>query len=105
MPIADDADTEVTAEALVKAEALVRAEALRPNRGALLCGSAPVALISAASLPWPEAIASTVLGALMIAVLLVRRREQAIERTAKGPFGAFPCPALRLLYYATRLQP
>jgi leader peptidase (prepilin peptidase) / N-methyltransferase len=195
MPIADDADTEVTAEAL------------QPNRRVLLCGSAAVALISAASLPWPDAIASTMLGALMIAgtdvdarnfllpdivtggaalsglvaasmldpfdpwsgfatavgrallvsatlwlarwiyarlrhregiglgdiklaaaigawlpldvvplcfvlatgaaliaVLLARRRGQAIEHTAKVPFGAFLCPALWLVYYATRLQ-
>jgi leader peptidase (prepilin peptidase) / N-methyltransferase len=195
MPIADDADTSVTVETL------------RPDCRVLLCGSAAVALISAASLPWPDAIASTVLGALMIAgtdvdarsfllpdivtggaalsgliaasaldpfdpwagfatalgrallvgatiwlarwayarlrhregiglgdiklaaatgawlpldvvplcfvlatsaaliaVLLARRRDQAIERNAKVPFGAFLCPALWLVYYATRLQ-
>jgi hypothetical protein len=63
------------------------AEALQPNRRVLLCGSAAVALISA-----------------LIAVLLARRRGQAIERTAKVPFGAFLCPALWLAYYATRLQ-
>lgn len=42
-------------------------EDLRPNRGVLICGSAAVALISAATLPWPDAAASTALGALMIA--------------------------------------
>jgi leader peptidase (prepilin peptidase)/N-methyltransferase len=201
MPIADDADTEVAAEALVKLEAL------QPNRRVLLGGSAAVALVSAASLPWPDAIASTMLGVLMIAgtevdarcfllpdivtggaalsglvaaslldpfdpwsgfatavgraflvgatlwlvrwtyarlrhregiglgdvklaaaigawlpldvvplcfmlatsaaliaVLLAHQRDQAIERTARVPLGAFLCPALWLVYYATRLQ-
>ena len=40
---------------------------LRPNLAIVLGGSAAVALISAAALPWPIAVASTALGALMIA--------------------------------------
>jgi leader peptidase (prepilin peptidase) / N-methyltransferase len=45
----------------------VTAEALRPNPTVLICGFAAVALISAATLPWPHAVASTVLGTLMVA--------------------------------------
>ena len=40
---------------------------LRPQLTILLAGSAAVAVISFASLAWPAALASTVLGALMIA--------------------------------------
>lgn len=40
---------------------------LRPNLGILLGGSAAVGIMSAASLPWPAAVASSVLGTLMIA--------------------------------------
>ena len=42
-------------------------EALQPDPTVLVCGSAAVALISAATLPWPHALASTVLGTLMVA--------------------------------------
>ncbi|WP_082747502.1 prepilin peptidase [Bradyrhizobium macuxiense] len=42
-------------------------ENLRPNLVVLIFGSAAVGLVSAATLPWPDAAASTVLGALMIA--------------------------------------
>ena len=42
-------------------------EDLHPNVAILLGGTVAVALISALSLPWPIAIASTLLGALMIA--------------------------------------
>jgi leader peptidase (prepilin peptidase)/N-methyltransferase len=42
-------------------------EDLRPNLAILLGGTAAVALISALSLPWPFALASTLLGGLMIA--------------------------------------
>jgi leader peptidase (prepilin peptidase)/N-methyltransferase len=41
--------------------------ALRPRFTVLLAGTVAVALISGFSLPWPFAIASTLLGALMIA--------------------------------------
>jgi leader peptidase (prepilin peptidase) / N-methyltransferase len=40
---------------------------LRPNPAVLLVGAAAIALVSVLYLPWPVAIASTVLGALMIA--------------------------------------
>ena len=49
------------------ADAAVTDEDLRPNRRVLMIGSAVVALVSAATLPWPDAVASSVLGALMIA--------------------------------------
>ena len=42
-------------------------EDLRPNVAILCGGCGAVALFSAMSLPWPVAIASTILGALMIA--------------------------------------
>jgi leader peptidase (prepilin peptidase)/N-methyltransferase len=181
-------------------------ESLQPNRAVLIGGSAALAVISAASLPWPDAVASSVLGALMIAgadvdarsfllpdivtggavltglvttsvldpvdpwaglaaatagallvgsalwlarwayarwrhregiglgdvklaaaigawlpldmvptcftlatsaalvaVLAARWRGEAVERTARVPFGAFLCPALWLVYFSTRL--
>ncbi len=40
---------------------------LRPNPAVLIRGTAVIGLISALSLPWPVAIASTVLGTLMLA--------------------------------------
>jgi leader peptidase (prepilin peptidase)/N-methyltransferase len=40
---------------------------LYPNAAVLLGGIAIIALVSSLSLPWPAAIASTVLGALMVA--------------------------------------
>jgi leader peptidase (prepilin peptidase) / N-methyltransferase len=40
---------------------------LRPRLAVLLCGSIPLALISVGSLAWPAAVASTLLGILMIA--------------------------------------
>ena len=40
---------------------------LRPNPAILIGGAAAIGLISALSLPWPVAIASTVLGTLMVA--------------------------------------
>ena len=40
---------------------------LRPNAAILIGGACAIGLISALSLPWPVAIASTVLGTLMIA--------------------------------------
>ena len=49
------------------AEAIGAKEDLRPNLSVLIAGSAVIALVSGLFLPWPVAIASTVLGALMIA--------------------------------------
>jgi leader peptidase (prepilin peptidase)/N-methyltransferase len=40
---------------------------LRPNPAILIAGAAAVGLVSALSLPWPVAIASTLLGTLMVA--------------------------------------
>jgi leader peptidase (prepilin peptidase)/N-methyltransferase len=40
---------------------------LRPNLAILACGSVAIGIVSLALLPWPLALASTVLGALMIA--------------------------------------
>jgi leader peptidase (prepilin peptidase)/N-methyltransferase len=45
----------------------VTPEALHPDRTVLVCGFAAVALIAAATLPWPHALASAVLGTLMVA--------------------------------------
>jgi hypothetical protein len=52
---------------MIEAEGSVKPEDLRPNVAVLCAGSCAVALISAFSLPWPAAIASITLGALMIA--------------------------------------
>jgi leader peptidase (prepilin peptidase)/N-methyltransferase len=48
-------------------EALAAEDDLRPGLTVLVCGAAAIGVISALSLPWPVAIASTVLGTLMIA--------------------------------------
>ncbi|MCA6120302.1 prepilin peptidase [Bradyrhizobium sp. WSM 1704] len=45
----------------------VAAGTLLPNRTVFVCGLAAVALLTAATLPWPDALASTILGALMVA--------------------------------------
>ena len=42
-------------------------EDVRPNPAILIGGAAAIGLISALSLPWPVAVASTVLGTLMVA--------------------------------------
>ena len=48
-------------------ETIVSEEDLRPNLAVFFWGCGAVALISAITLPWPVAIASTALGALMVA--------------------------------------
>jgi leader peptidase (prepilin peptidase) / N-methyltransferase len=48
-------------------EAPAAEDDLRPGLTVLVCGAAAIGVISALSLPWPVAIASTVLGMLMIA--------------------------------------
>lgn len=48
------------------AEAPATNDQLRTNRVVWLCGSAGVALLSAFMLPWPDAVASTALGMLMV---------------------------------------
>jgi leader peptidase (prepilin peptidase)/N-methyltransferase len=42
-------------------------ETLRPNLAVFIGGSGAIALLSFLTLPWPAAVASTVLGALMVA--------------------------------------
>jgi len=48
-------------------EALAAATTLRPNLKVLIAGSFGIALVSAAFLPWPLALASTTLGGFMLA--------------------------------------
>ena len=48
-------------------EAPAAEDDLRPGLTVLICGAAAIGVISALSLPWPVAIASTVLGTLMVA--------------------------------------
>lgn len=48
-------------------DALVSEVDLRPNAAILVGGACIIGLISALSLPWPVALASTILGTLMIA--------------------------------------
>jgi leader peptidase (prepilin peptidase)/N-methyltransferase len=55
---------------------------LRPNLAVLFSVSGAVALISMLSLPWPVALASTILGALMIAGAEVDARTQLLPDTA-----------------------
>jgi leader peptidase (prepilin peptidase)/N-methyltransferase len=50
-------------------------EDIRPNPAILTGGAAAIGLISALSLPWPVAVASTVLGTLMVAGAEVDARE------------------------------
>ena len=76
-PMDDDADTAVTRDAL------------RPNGLVLLCGSAIVAVIAATTLPWPDAVASTVLGILMIAGADVDARSFLLPNVVTG--GAVVC--------------
>ena len=46
---------------------IVLEEDLRPNWATLAAGCGAIALVSAALLPWPIAVASIVLGGLMVA--------------------------------------
>jgi leader peptidase (prepilin peptidase) / N-methyltransferase len=46
---------------------IVLEEDLRPNWATLAAGCSAIALVSATLLPWPLAVASTVLGGLMVA--------------------------------------
>jgi leader peptidase (prepilin peptidase) / N-methyltransferase len=96
MPIDEDAAT-ATHEAGTD-EATGYSDLL-PNRAVLLGGSTAVALISAASLPWPDAAASTVLGALMIAGADVDARNYLLPDVVTG--GA----ALSGLVAASALDP
>jgi leader peptidase (prepilin peptidase)/N-methyltransferase len=43
-------------------------------------------------------------GAALVAVMIAHLRGRSIERTTKIPFGAFLCPALWLVFYASALS-
>jgi leader peptidase (prepilin peptidase) / N-methyltransferase len=62
---------------------------LRPNGAVLIGGAGAVALISAALLPWPFAVASTALGVLMIAGAYVDARTYLLPDVAT--LGAAAC--------------
>jgi leader peptidase (prepilin peptidase) / N-methyltransferase len=72
MTIDDHADDDVTPDAL------------RPDSTVLVCGFAAVALISATTLPWPHALASTVLGTLMVAGADVDARNFLLPNIVTG---------------------
>jgi leader peptidase (prepilin peptidase) / N-methyltransferase len=56
------------------------------------------AWLSLSAIPLWLALASA---AALVSVGLARLRGEAIDRTTRVPFGAFLCPALWLVYYAT----
>jgi leader peptidase (prepilin peptidase)/N-methyltransferase len=62
---------------------------LRPNLAILIGGGAAIALVSGISLPWPVAIAATVLGAFMIAGADVDARTYLLPDTIT--WGAVGC--------------
>jgi leader peptidase (prepilin peptidase)/N-methyltransferase len=62
---------------------------LHPNPAVLFGGTAAVGLVSALSLPWPAAIASSVLGALMLAGADVDARKFLLPDLVT--FGAVAC--------------
>src|ERR1700694_2418110 len=64
----------------------------RPNPAILIGGACVIGLISALSLPWPVAIASTVLGTLMIAGADVDARTFLLPNLIT--FGALFCGSL-----------
>ncbi|MGF6312187.1 leader peptidase (prepilin peptidase)/N-methyltransferase [Bradyrhizobium sp. i1.8.4] len=55
-----------------------------PNGVVLACGFAAVALVSATTLPWPHAVASTVLGTLMVAGADVDARSFVLPDAVTG---------------------
>jgi leader peptidase (prepilin peptidase)/N-methyltransferase len=57
---------------------------LRPHLAILLAGAAAVAIVSFATLPWPVALASTVLGTLMTAGAEVDARTFLLPDTVTG---------------------
>jgi leader peptidase (prepilin peptidase) / N-methyltransferase len=65
---------------------------LRPNLAILIGGACVIGLISAWSLPWPIAIASTVLGILMIAGADIDARTFLLPNSIT--FGAIACGVL-----------
>lgn len=74
-------------------------DALRPNLVVLACGFTAIALLSAAALPWPQALASTVLGILMVAGADIDARHFLLPDAVTG--GAIVAG----LFAATALDP
>jgi leader peptidase (prepilin peptidase) / N-methyltransferase len=70
-------------------------ETLRPRLPVLVCGAIAIALISALSLPWPSAIASTLLGALMVAGADIDARTLLLPDLITG--GAAGCGVVAVL--------
>ena len=78
-------------------ETIVSEGDLRPNLAVLVSAGAAVALVSTMSLPWPVAIASTILGALMIAGAEVDARTYLLPDTVTWggiTLGILAAPAL-----------
>ncbi len=78
-------------------ETIASEEDLRPNLAILFGVGGAVALISTISLPWPIAIASTILGALMIAGAEVDARTYLLPDAVTWggiAFGILAAPAL-----------
>jgi leader peptidase (prepilin peptidase)/N-methyltransferase len=70
---------------------------LRPNLAILIGGAAAVAVVSGLSLPWPVAVASTVLGAFMIAGAEVDARTYLLPDTVTWGAAGFGIAAAPLL--------
>ena len=79
------------------AEAAGRTVDLRPNLALLVAGVAVVAVVSGLALPWPVAIASTVLGALMIAGADVDARTYLLPDIVTGGAVGFGIAAAPLI--------
>jgi leader peptidase (prepilin peptidase) / N-methyltransferase len=73
-------------------EAVGSEDDLRPSPAMLIAGAGAIGLISALSLPWPVAIASTVLGTLMVAGADVDARTFLLPNLIT--FGAVLCGIL-----------
>src|SRR5215831_1461157 len=65
---------------------------LRPNMAVLVLGGGAIALVSAAALPWPLVVASTLLGTLMIAGADVDARTYLLPDLVT--YGAVACGIL-----------
>jgi leader peptidase (prepilin peptidase)/N-methyltransferase len=72
------------------------------GRGDVKLAAAIGAWLPAEMIPFCFAVATA---AALAFVLLSRLRGQAIARTTRIPFGAFLCPALWLVFFASLVQP